>query len=129
MNEGNSNAGEATGILRRMARSVLTLIEARMQLFALEFQTERLRFLDTLLKFAVAIAMAAVALLLGTFTLAFYVWHVAGFPGLLAMTGLFLLAAGFLLWRLRSHLRQSPIPFTRTLEEFRKDRACLTTRD
>ena len=129
MNEGNSNAGEATGILRRMARSVLTLIDARMRLFALEFQTERLRFLDTLLKFAVAIAMAAVALLLGTFTLAFYVWHVSGFPGLLAMTGLFLLAAGFLLWRLRSHLRQSPIPFTRTLEEFRKDRACLTTRD
>jgi uncharacterized membrane protein YqjE len=111
-----------------MAVSLLALVENRVQLFAVELQLERLRFLETVLKFALAVSLAMVGLLLGTLTLALYVWQVARYAGLVVMTLLFLGAGAFLLWRLKESLRQSPTPFEQTLNQLKKDREWFTTK-
>lgn len=128
MPESDTSPKGLSGSIRRIALSLLGLIENRVQLFAVELQLERLRFLETLLKFGIAVSLAAVGLLLGTFTLAIYVWHVARYAGLVAMTLLFLGAGAFLLWRLREHLRKSPTPFEQTLNQLKKDREWFTTK-
>lgn len=128
MPESDTSPKGLSGSIRQIALSVLGLIENRVQLLAVELQLERLRLLETLLKFAAAVSLAAVGLLLGIFTLALYVWQVARYAGLVAMTLLFLGAGAFLLWRLRDHLRKSPTPFEQTLNQLKKDREWFTTK-
>jgi uncharacterized membrane protein YqjE len=117
------------GRLRRLGAALLSIIDTRLRLFSLEFQGEKLRLLDTLLQLAVALSFGFVALFLGTLTLAIFVWDRARYSGLLLMTGFFLGAAAFLLWRLRQSLRKAPAPFSKTLKELDKDRECLTGKD
>jgi uncharacterized membrane protein YqjE len=114
---------------RRIADSLLGILQARLRLFSLELQSERLRLVDLLLKLAVALAFATVGLLLGTYTLARFVWEVAGYAGLVAMTALLLAVGGFLVWRIRRELLQAPPPFAKTIAEFKKDRECLPKND
>lgn len=128
MPESDTSPKGLLGSIRSMAVSLLALVENRVQLFAVELQLERLRFLETVLKFALAVSLAMVGLLLGTLTLALYVWQVARYAGLVVMTLLFLGAGAFLLWRLKESLRQSPTPFEQTLNQLKKDREWFTTK-
>lgn len=114
---------------RRVVCALLGLAQNRLKLISLELEAEKLRFLDRLVKLAVTLAFCLIAFLLGTLTLALYVWEVAGYAGLLLMTGVFLLAGAFLLWRLRESFRVETRPFEKTLAEFEKDRECLRRRD
>jgi uncharacterized membrane protein YqjE len=125
--EGGTSGWRAS--LRRIGSSFLGLAENRLQLAALELETEKLRLLDALLKLAIAFSVGLVGLLLGTFTLALYVWGVARYAGLLLMTVIFLAGAAFLIWRVREQMRKAPKPFEQTINEFKKDCACLTTDD
>lgn len=126
MPESDTSPKGLLGAIRSVVVSLLASVENRVQLFAVELQLERLRFFETVLKFAVAVSLAMVGLLLGTLTLALYVWQVARYGGLVVMTLLFLGAGAFLLWRLRESLRQSPTPFEQTLNQLKKDREWFT---
>lgn len=129
MGESESKPRSLLASFRRIADSLLGILQARLRLFSLELQSERLRLVDLLLKLAVALAFATVGLLLGTFTLALFVWQVARYAGLVAMTVLLLAAGGFLVWRIRRELQQAPPPFAKTIAEFKKDRECLPKND
>lgn len=115
--------------VKKILIGLLLLGETRFQLFASELQAERLRFIDTMLKLAVATCLAGIGLFLGALSLALYVWEMARYAGLVVMTVLFVSAGFFLLWRLRAELRRAPNPFAKTFNEFKKDRACFTIND
>jgi uncharacterized membrane protein YqjE len=115
--------------LRRMGDLFLALAQSRVQLFALELQSEKLRLVDALLRLGLGLVVGTVGLMLGVATLALYLWEVLRFGGLLVMTGILVGAGAVILWRLRERLRNGPTPFLDTLVELKKDHACLQKRD
>jgi uncharacterized membrane protein YqjE len=127
MNEGNP--GGLLGSARRIFDSVLGLVQTRLQLFASEWESENLRLIDTLARIAVALSVVFLGLLMGTLTLALFVWKKAGFPGLVIMTAVILAAGVLLALRVRADLRKRPVPFAKTIAEFKKDRSCLETKE
>jgi len=125
MSETGTKPGGMLASLRRMGDSLLALAQSRLQLFALELQSEKLRLMDLLLWLSLAVALGAVGLIVGTVALAIYLWETARYAGLLLVAGVFVGAAVVIVWRLRKGIRRGPMPFAETIGEFRKDRACL----
>ncbi|MBI5384511.1 MAG: phage holin family protein [Verrucomicrobia bacterium] len=115
--------------LRRLGDSLLALAQSRLQLLALELQSEQLRLVNTLLWLGLGLALGGVGLLFGAAALALYLWEIARFAGLLVMMVVLVGAAAVILWRLRERLRKGPQPFAETIAEFKKDRACLRGKD
>ncbi|HNQ88108.1 MAG TPA: phage holin family protein [Verrucomicrobiota bacterium] len=111
--------------LRRAADSLLGLVQSRFELFTLECQEEKLRALNLIVWLAVALTLGAAGLLVGLGALALWLWHVAGYLGLVGLMLAALAAGGALLWALRRRIQTGPAPFADTLAEFRKDRECL----
>lgn len=123
---------EDSGLLasiRRFFVSLLGLAQNRLELFAVEFQAERLRLLDRLFWLAIALAVGLIGLILATVTLALFLWQTTGFLGLVGLAALFLVVSGVLLLRLRNQLRDAPLPFSETIAEFKKDCSCLQDRN
>jgi len=111
----------ATG--KRILRSVGDLVQSRLELFLLELKEERIRLLDALLLVAACGVCALMTLALFTFTLVVIFWEHRG----LVLVGLTLAYGGGAVasfWTLRNRLRvwQS---FAATLDQIKKDRACL----
>ena len=125
MNEPGMKAGGVLASLRGMGDSLLGLAQGRLQLFALELQSEQLRLLDLLVGLSLAVALAALGLMVGTAALTIYLWETARYAGLLVEAGVFIGAAALTAWRLREAIRKGPMPFADTVAEFEKDRACL----
>ena len=123
MNEGNP--GGVLGSMQRIVDSLLGLVSSRVQLFALEWEGERLQLLDILTKLAIALGICFLGLLMGTLTLALCVWQRFGFTGLVIMTAVILGAGVVLFLRVRSANRARPKPFAKTIAEFKKDQSCL----
>lgn len=111
--------------LRRAGDSLLGLVQSRFELFTLELQEEKLRALNLVVWLVIGLTLGAGGLLVGLGILAFWLWHVAGYLGLLGLMLAALAAAGGVLWGLRRRIRTGPAPFAETVAEFRKDRECL----
>jgi uncharacterized membrane protein YqjE len=125
MSEPEASPAGSKSSLRRMADSLLGLIETRLQLFATELQCEKLRAMELMLGLAVALGAGFIGVLVAVGALAVYLWEVAKYAGLVGLALVFLIASGVMFWRLRVALRDKPAPFSDTLAEFKKDRACL----
>jgi uncharacterized membrane protein YqjE len=110
---------------RRMGESALGLLQTRLALLGVELQEEKLRALNLLLGFAIAITIGATGLFLAIATLALFLWERFGYPGVVALAAICLVTAGLLLWLLRRWILQSPAPFSETAAEFRRDLECL----
>jgi uncharacterized membrane protein YqjE len=109
---------------KMFARRLLTIGENRLELLTVEFQEERERLLQAIL---LALGVAAFGLLAClTLTAAIVVWLWAWSPVvvLLILTGLYALAGIFLYLRLIGLLRNWQT-LAASLEQLRKDRACL----
>lgn len=104
---------------------MLGLAQSRFELFAIELQEEKLRALSLIVWLVAALMLGAAGLLVGLGALAFWLWHVAGYPGLIGLMLAALAAGAGLLWRLYRRIQAGPAPFAETLAEFRKDRECL----
>lgn len=115
--------------LRRIVDSLLAMAQNRAQLFALELQTEKLRWASAGLWLCGVAILAGTGFVIGATALTLCVWQFAGLAGLAGLSGAFLGLAAIAFLRLRDRLRSSPPPFADTIEEFRKDRSCLATRD
>ena len=111
----------ATG--KRILRSVGDLVQSRLELFLLELKEERIRLLDALLLVAACGVCALMTLALLTFTLVVIFWEhrVLVLVGLTLAYGAGAVAA---FWILRNRLRHWP-SFAATLDQIKKDRACL----
>jgi uncharacterized membrane protein YqjE len=109
---------------KTFARRLLTIGENRLELLTVEMQEERERLLHA---FLLALGVAAFGLLAGlTLTAVIVVWLWAWSPvvPLLILTGLYG-AAGICLYRRLTGLLRDWQTLSASLNQFRKDRACL----
>ena len=126
MNESYENAGGILATLRNIVDGGLALAEKRLELFGVEIHEEKCRLVEVFIWASALVAFGLMALTLLTFVIVFLFWESARVPALIALSLLYLLAT-FLAWRgLQARLGNSKV-FSGTLDELRKDRACLRT--
>jgi uncharacterized membrane protein YqjE len=119
-----ANAGQLVETSKRFARRLLTIGENRFELLMAEVQEERERLLRAIL---LALGVAALSLLAGVALTGAVVvlvredWRLAA---LLALTGLYG-AAALCLYRRLTRLLRDWQNLPATLDQLRKDRACL----
>ncbi len=119
-----ANTGQLAETSKRFARRLLTIGENRFELLMVEVQEERERLLHAIL---LALGVATFGLLAGaalTGAIVVLFWELSPVAALLALTGLYGAAAVCLYRRLTLLLRDwQNLPAT--LDQLRKDRACL----
>ena len=124
MESSASSVGQLVETSKRFARRLLTIGENRLELLMVEVQEERERLLHAIL---LALGVAAFGLLAGmalTGAIVVLLWEVSPVAALLALTGLYGATAVCLYRRLTRLLRDwQNLPAT--LDQLRKDRACL----
>jgi uncharacterized membrane protein YqjE len=119
-----SNTGQLVATSKRFAQRLFTIGENRLELLIVEIQEERqhlLHFLLLALGAAVFGILAGVALSL---LVVVWLWELSPAAALLVLTTFYSAAAVFLYRRLAA-LRRDWRPLTATLDQLRKDRACL----
>jgi uncharacterized membrane protein YqjE len=124
MESSASSVGQLVQTLKRFARRLLIIGENRFDLLMVEVQEERERLLHAIL---LALGVAAFGLLAAialTATIAVLLWQYSPFAVLLTLTSLYGATAVCLYRRLTRLLRDwQNLPAT--LDQLRKDRACL----
>jgi uncharacterized membrane protein YqjE len=124
MNAVRSPAGQFVASSKRFARWLFTIGEGRFQLLMVELQEERNRLLRAIL---LALGVAVLGLLAGVALTAVIVvmfWDLSRVAALLVLTSVYGLSAAWLYGRLARLLRDWR-NFPATLDQLRKDRACL----
>jgi len=124
MEESTVSFRQLAATSKHIARRLLTIGENRLELLTVEVQEERERLLHALL---LALGVAAFGMLAGvTFTAAIVVlfWCYSPVAVLLALTALYG-AAGFWLCRQLTGLLRDWQTLSASLDQLRKDRACL----
>ena len=109
---------------KQIARRLLTIGENRLELLTVEVQEERERLLRA---FLLALGVAAFGMLAGitlTVAIVVLVWAWSPMGVLLALTGLYGATGVYLCQRLITLLRDWQT-FSASLDQLRKDRACL----
>ena len=119
-----THAGQLVETSKRFARRLLTIGENRFELLMVEVQEERARLLRAIL---LALGVAAFGLLAGvalTGAIVVLLWELSRVAALLVLTSLYGATAVLLYRRLTLLLRDwQNLPAT--LDQLRKDRACL----
>ncbi len=110
--------------VRRLLNTALAGVENRIELFLIELREERFRVFDVLLLGFAAAVLGFMALLTVTVTLVVIFWDSARVQVLVALSACYTLATIGVLWRLKVRLRNWS-SFSATLDELKKDRACL----
>jgi uncharacterized membrane protein YqjE len=129
MSDSPSNSSGWLESLRRIGESLLALTRSRFELFAVEWQEEKLRLLHLLIWFILAVTIGVAGVFIGLLTLAIWLWDVVGYPGLIGLIVATLTVAGGILWQLQRRIQTGPTPFAQTVDEFRKDGECLRKND
>src|ERR1043166_733462 len=110
------------------AKSVLNTalagVENRIELFLVELREERFRVFDVLLLGFAGAMLGFMALLTVTVTLVVVFWDSARVPVLIVLSAGYSLATLGILWQLKARLRNWS-SFSATLDQLKKDRACL----
>ncbi len=125
MTEDTPKTGGWFASLRRIGESILALLRGRLELFTVELQEEKLRLVNLLIWLGVALALGTAGLLVGVAALAIWLWHAAGYAGLIALAAVTLAIAAIIVANLRRKIQTGPPPFAQTVAEFRKDGECL----
>ncbi|SRR6266542_2603031 len=110
--------------VRRLLNTALAGVENRIELFLVELREERYRVFEVLLLGCAAALLGFMALLTVTVTLVVVFWDSARVQVLVVLSACYSLAAIGIVWRLKVLLRNWS-SFSATLDEFKKDRACL----
>lgn len=119
------NSGGWFESLRRIGESSLSLVRGRFELFAVEWQEEKLRLLHLLFWLGVAMTIGAAGLFIALAALALWVWDQAGYPGLIGLALVVIAVSVGMILGIRRKIQTDPQPFTQTVAEFRKDEECL----
>jgi uncharacterized membrane protein YqjE len=124
MDPATHNLGQIGASSKRFAQRLLTIGENRLELLTVEVQEERERLLHAIV---LALGVAAFGLLAGltlTATLVVCLWAWSPVAVLLTLTGLYG-AAGVCFYRRLTGLLHDWQTLPATLDQLRKDRACL----
>jgi uncharacterized membrane protein YqjE len=109
---------------RRVAQLALQTLHTRIELFSIELREEAQRGMQVMILLSAFIFLAAIALLLVSFTVIFSVWDdpQQRIVALWVVSGCYVLGAavsGGLAWKM---VHAARLPFADTLREFEKDR-------
>lgn len=115
--------GSPLSSAKSVLESVLGLVEKRFELAAVEFQEEKHRMVEQLVRLAVVGVLGLMSLFVASIFVIVVTWDTAA--RLYVIFGL-AVAYGLATWRgfaaLRRVVEESPDPFSATVEELRKDR-------
>ena len=124
METATDSFGQLAADSKHFARRLLTIGENRLELLTVEVQEERERLLQA---FLLALGVAAFGLLAGivlTAAIVVMLWEFSHLAALVTLAGLYAAGAIFLYRRLTGLLRDWQT-LSATLDQLRKDRACL----
>ncbi len=126
MSEASETKPGVWASLKRMLDTLLATAQNRIELLSVEVQEEKCRLMEALL-YAVAVAVFGImTITLVTFTVVILFWENGRLIALGVLSVAYLVGTT-LAWRaLQSHLKARSA-FAGTLEELKKDRACLHT--
>jgi uncharacterized membrane protein YqjE len=124
MDEAGQSREGVFASVRRVLKTVLAIAQNRLELLLVELQEERWRVFNALLLVGAVIILAAMTLMLATVTLVVVCLRAGRLDLLVALMVIYLAATIICLWRLRIRLKNWA-PFSATLAELKKDKACL----
>jgi uncharacterized membrane protein YqjE len=110
---------------RNLADSLLTTLQDRLKLFGAELQEEKLRLIQILIWISAGILAGILLLVFATLAVASFFWETARTEALVGISIFYLLAFVSVALGLRRFLRGQPRPFDASIEEFKRDQACI----
>ena len=110
--------------LRRLLKTGFAVAQNRLELLLVELQEERLQFFDTLLLLGVVLILAGMTLMVVTVTIVVLCVRADRLGPLVVLMLVYLVATAIAVWRLRIRLK-GWAPFSGTVAELKKDKACL----
>ena len=126
MSEASDTKPGVWSSLKRLLDTLLATAQNRIELIAVELQEEKCRLMEALLCGVAVAVFGIMTITLVTFTVVILFWENGRFFALGSLSVLYLVGT-VLAWRaLQSHLKARSA-FAGTLEELKKDRACLHT--
>jgi uncharacterized membrane protein YqjE len=111
--------------LRNLARTLVALVETRIEIFASEIDEQQTRLARIALLAVIAAFCLGVSLVLFVLLIAVIFWDTNRLLAIGVIAGLFALGALAALLAVRSAIRQRPKILSATLAELRKDREGL----
>jgi uncharacterized membrane protein YqjE len=115
-------------LLGRLAASVASALDTRVQLAVLEFTEASDRARERIVLVVIAAIASAFALLAANVLFVLLLWDRLGWVSLAILTLLWLAVAGFAGLKLAALSRRTERPFAATLAEFERDRAWIAER-
>ena len=112
--------------LKRILDTLLATAENRLELFVVEFREEKHRLLEAFLCAAAVVTFGMMTLTLVTFTIVILFWENGRMTALAGLSGLYLIGT-VAAWRALQKRLHARSAFAGTLDELKKDRACLRT--
>lgn len=110
--------------LRRILARLVATFQTRAELFAVELQEERYRFIELLLLTGAALLLGGLALLLLSITVILVFSPPLRVYAALGLVLIYGLAAAGMIWKIKRKLRDEP--FSETIGQLKKDWECLT---
>ena len=110
--------------LRRLLKTGFAVAQNRLELLLVELQEERLQLFDTLLLLGVVLILAGMTLMVVTVTIVVLCVRADRLGPLVVLMLVYLVATAIAVWRLRIRLK-GWAPFSGTVAELKKDKACL----
>jgi uncharacterized membrane protein YqjE len=112
--------------LKRILDTLLATAQNRVELFAVELQEEKYRIVEAMLCVAAVAAFGMMTLSLVTFTVVILFWENGRLLALGGLSVLYLIVT-MLAWRALQSRLKAASAFAGTIDELKKDRACLGT--
>lgn len=126
MSDSTPRSGGLFASLRSVLDGGLAMAQNRVELFAVELGVEKCRLVEVILMASAVVALGMMTLTLTTLLVIILVWDSSLVAALIVLSLIYLLGT-ILVWRgLRAKLARATA-FTGTLDELKKDRACLPT--
>ena len=123
MAEPGERGGGTIASLGRLIRTVLAVAQNRLELLLVELREQRWQFLNALLLAALVVLLATMTLLTATVLIVVVCVRADRLDVVVGLTVVYLVATLVGGWRLRNRLK-SWAPFSATLAELKKDKAC-----
>jgi uncharacterized membrane protein YqjE len=122
------DAPAATGIigsLRNLGDGVLSSVEDRLELFAVEVQQEKFRLIQTEFWIWGAFFTGMMAITFASLAVVYLFWESARLAVLGGLAVMYSAAFVAIIIAFRRFLMRQPLPFEGTLRAIREDRACI----
>ncbi len=128
MGQEDLNTEGMLATLRRLADSIFAVVENRLALAIVELNLEKYRAIELMIWGGAFVVFGLLSAILVTFTVVVIFWDTARLAVMIAFCLLYLLGAAASFFALRGLIKNWPMPFSDSIAEIKKDRACLQTR-